>query len=162
MTTINANTEPLNETVLSNTALWYLKNEDHLLSYNRVTIQPIYEAPGKRLGGKSGMLSQIKDPEPLPLYRVSECGPFAGFLLYVGRNHTNFGYKGSNNTGDGTFAVFYDINQNFLRTDYIPTPPEGSDGRYHYSKNFPIDENVHFILFGGYDASFEVEELTIE
>lgn len=160
---INANQHPIGQTVTCQTMLWYLENNGHILKYNPVQIDPLRYGQGNRLGGVSVGINQVKDPEHLPLYEVPTCGNFAGLLLYVGDNYTNFGYKGSNTTGDGTNAVFYDANQNFIRSDYIPTPPISPDQRYHYSGNFPINNDVKFILFGAYDdTAFEIEEITLE
>lgn len=79
-------------------------------------------------------------------------------------------HEGSNTTGDGSLAIFYDINQNFM---YAKAPPpanepstqdDGSSSpRYSVSGEFPIDDNVHFILVGGYhDTLFKIEEINLK
>ncbi len=165
MTTINANTLVVGEITpsIGNGSLLYLENKDNKLTEKQVAIQKLYRAEGNRFGDKSVQLNVIlEENEKLPLKELSQLGHFSGFLLKVNSDCTKFGYAGSNNTGDGTFALFYDANQHFIRKENIPTPPEGSDARYHYVGSFSIDGNVRFILFGGYDASFEVEEITLE
>jgi len=163
MTIINANLEPVNETILNQPTLWYVQNTNHTVSYNRVINQPLNNSAGNRLGGISAQLENTVEPELVSLPDLASCGNFSGFLLYVGRNHTNFGYQGSNTTADGNIAIFYDINQNFIKSVFAPQIPGTTpNDRYYFSGNFAIDTNVHFILFGGKSASFEIEEITLE
>lgn len=162
MTIINANLEPINETILSQPTLWYVQNTDHVVSYNRV-INQFSNNSVNRLGGITAQLENTVQPEPVSLPNLASCGNFSGLLLYVGRNHTTFGYQGSNTTADGNIAILYGINQNVITWVSAPqVPGTAPNGRYYFSGNFAIDANVHFILFGGTSASFEIEEITLE
>lgn len=168
MIAINAN-----QYVLCQPTLWYLEKKPNVpfLKYNPATIQSFSYGNGDRIGGPTFGIDQLRSPEGLPLYEtINAPQPFSGLLVYVGRGYSTFGYKGSNTTGDGSVAIFYDINQNFICSKAPPpvneasTPDNETDSpRYYASGEFPIDDRVHFILIGGYhDTFFEIEEIKLK
>lgn len=162
MTTIIANKKPLGATILCASTLWSLDNKSNLLSYNRVINQLIPNSTtGNQFGPVSYNLETAYRPVPKPLYELASCEDFSGLLLYVGLpTHTIFGYKGSNQTGDGDIVLFYDINQNFIRAEHAPPAVKKGD-RFYFTGSFTIDSNVNFILFGGQFGAFSIEQITL-
>ena len=160
MPTINANKKPLGATILCATTLWSLDNKNHVISYNRVVNQLIPTGGGNQLGAASYGLENVKRKA---LYELVSANDFSALLLYVGMpNYTVFGYKGSNQYGDGGIVLFYDINQKLIIEQYPPLPVKGSDNRFHFTGRFPIDSNVHFILFGGMSGNVNIDEVTLK
>lgn len=161
MTVIDANKNPVGKTMLCATTLWSLNNQSNLLSYNRVINQLIPNSVGNQLGPVSYNLETAYQPVPKPLSELASRSDFSGLLLYVGLpTHTTFGYKGSNQTGDGDVALFYDINQNFIKAEHAPPGVKKGD-RFSFTGSFTIDSNVNFILFGGRFGAFSIEQITL-
>lgn len=161
MTIINANQEALGTIVNLPNNLWYEENNSTGISPQQVTVQTLSSGSGNRLGGISYDINNMYYPVPKPLSDLATCGGLSGFLLEVGANNSTFGYKGSNQTGDGDIAIFYDGNENFIQAVFAPPGVKGPDNRFHFNGSFTINASVKYILFGGRFSSFEIEEITL-